>query len=220
MRSILQWIEEWLTAWVIAFLRASCRIRIHNDPRPALRADSQGYAYSVLHAHQVAAILGGEPGTGTIVSRSRHGGLLVSALRARGIVPIRGSTNRHGRDKGGRAALDALIVHARRGDPVLLAVDGPRGPRNHVQPGIAVLSRRTGASVINVVSIPRRRWVLSRTWDRLQIPVPFSSIDVYFGDPLYPQSNESLSAYCERIEQELNALEHRHDPDEATRRAA
>ena len=47
----------WLIAIAILILRACCRIRLHNDPRPGLRARSQSYAYSVLHAHQIAAVI-------------------------------------------------------------------------------------------------------------------------------------------------------------------
>jgi hypothetical protein len=53
-----------------------------------LRARLQPYAYTVLHAQQIAAIIGGEHGTGAMVLRSSDGGLLIPSLRVRGIVPI------------------------------------------------------------------------------------------------------------------------------------
>lgn len=213
----IHWLLGWLVVLIVEFLRASCRMRLHNDPRPQLRSVEQAYAFSVLHAHQVSAIMGAEAGTGAMVSRSRDGGFLIRCLRRSAIVPVRGSGDRCGRDKGGSKALNALILHLRRGSPVLLAVDGPRGPRNRVQRGIAVLSQRTGASVINVVSVPEHRWILSGSWDRLQIPMPFSRIDVYFGEPLRPAEGESTDAYRLRIEQNLNSLEQLHDPAEAAR---
>jgi len=157
----------------------------------------------------------GEPGTGTMVSRSLDGDLLIPTLRVRRIIPIRGSSLGNGQDKGGRSALKSLIEHVRSGAPGLLAVDGPRGPRNRVSKGIALLSQKTGAVILNVVMVPNRRWILSRTWDRLQIPKPFATTDAYFAEPVIPREGESMERYRQRIELSLNELEAKHDWEEA-----
>lgn len=214
---ILPPVIAWFVAVAIVLLRASCRIRLHGDPRSGLRSQSRAYAYSVLHSHQISAIMDGEPGTGALVSRSADGGLIVPSLRARGIIPIRGSTSLAGHDKGGAAAFRTLVQHVVGGAPAYLAVDGPRGPRNCVQMGIALLSQKTGAVVLNIVAVPTRRWILSNTWDRLQIPKPFSTIDVHFGEPILPLPAEQADAYRVRIEEQLNALELMHDREEANR---
>lgn len=220
MMKMIRWMLPWLIALAIVLLRATCRIRLHGDPRPDLRARSQPYVFAVLHAHQVAMIMGGEPGTGAMVSHSADGGLLIPSLRARKIVPVRGSSGSGGQDRGGRTALDALIKHVRGGSPAFLTVDGPRGPRNRVHRGIAVLSQRTGAAVLNIVAIPTRRWIFSRAWDRFQVPKPFTTIHGYFGEPLIPRQDEDVEQYCARIESELNELERRCDPVEAERARA
>ena len=217
VRNIFHWLTAWSIAFAVLLLRATCRTRMHDDPCAELRSRSQPYIYSVLHAHQVAAIIGGEPGTGAMVSRSADGGLLVPSLRVRGILPIRGSGRQHGQDKGGRAALTMLIEHVSQGKPAYLAVDGPRGPRNHVQKGIAVLSQRSRAAVLNVVMVPTRRWIFERAWDRFQVPKPFSTIHAYFGAPIFPYDDEHVEKYRLRIETALNALEEAHDPVEAHR---
>ena len=201
----------WLAALAIVVLRASCRIRRHGDPRPWLSAQSYRIVYSVLHAHQVSAIIDGEPGTGAMVSRSSDGGIIIPSLRARGILPVRGSSDRKGQDRGGRAAFRALIEHVAGGAPAYLAVDGPRGPRNKVHKGIALLSQLTGAVVLNVVPVPTRRWILKGTWDRLQIPKPFSTLNFYFGEPIFPCDGEDVEHYRQRIERSLNDLELQHD---------
>jgi lysophospholipid acyltransferase (LPLAT)-like uncharacterized protein len=215
VRKFSKWLISWFVALAVLILRTTCRTRLYNDPRDRLRAESQAYVYSVLHAHQIAAIIGGEPGTGAMVSRSADGALLVPSLRVRGIVPIRGSGRRHGEDKGGSTALHLLIDHVRSGKPAYLAVDGPRGPRNQVQKGIAVLSQRSRAAVLNIVMVPTRRWIFAKAWDRFQIPKPFCTIHAYFGEPILPDENEPVDQYRIRIEKSLNELEEKHDPDEA-----
>jgi hypothetical protein len=180
-----------------------------------LRADSEPYVYSVLHAHQIAAAINREPGTAAMVSRSADGDLLIPGFRALGIVAIRGSSRSGEKDRGGRAALDALIVHVAGKLPALLAVDGPRGPRSRVHKGIAVLSQQSGAAVLNVIAVPTRRWILRKTWDRLQIPMPFCRIDAYFAEPLRPNSDEGVDQFRRRIEASLIELESKWDPAEA-----
>ena len=130
----------WFIALAVLILRACCRIRLHNDPRPKLRARSQTYAYSVLHCHQIAAVIHGERGTGAMVSRSADGGLLIPSLLLCGIVPIRGSKRQNSGDKGGLAAIGALDRAPQgrrpslsgRGRAARPAKPGPQGNRRLV----------------------------------------------------------------------------------------
>ena len=213
-------IESWLLAFAMLVLRATCRVSFHNDPRPRLRALAEPYAYSILHAHQVAAAIERERGTAAMVSRSADGQLLLPGFWVLGIKAVRGSSSGRHADKGGRAALKQLMAHVLKGSPAYLAVDGPRGPRNRVRKGIAVLSRETGAAVLNVAVVPSRRWIFRKAWDRLQIPRPFCRIDGYFAEPLWPRSTETVEQYRRRIEASLNELERNHDPDEVSPHAA
>lgn len=215
IRNSLAAIGPIVIAFGMVILRWTCRIRMHNDPRVALKADGIPYVYSVLHAQQLGAATCGHRGTAAMVSQSQDGALVALGLKLVGIIPIRGSSQSRGRDHGGLAALNNLIDHVRGGGPAYLAVDGPRGPRNRVHKGIAVLSRQANAAVINVVVVASRRWIIKRSWDRIQIPYPFCRIDIYFDAPLQPQAGESAETYRRRIEASLNELERLHDPTEA-----
>jgi len=172
--------------------------------------------FSFLHAHQLGLILGAELGTGAMVSRSKDGELIVAALKWSGCVPVRGSKRTNARERGGKEAIHTLTNHVLSGKPVAIAVDGPRGPRGRVHKGVALLSQQTGAPVLNLVAISRRKKVISRAWDRMQLPLPFSTIDGFFAEPLYPIAGEKLEAFRLRIEASLQALEALHDPAEAT----
>ena len=204
----------WLAGLYVLVLRLTCRLRYHNDPRKRLEVHGIKHVIAALHAEQIAGSLGAETGSGTMVSRSADGEIVVPALRVSGHVPIRGSS---GSAKGGATALHALIDHVRNGRPAMLAVDGPRGPRGSVQKGIGLLAQKTDAAVVAVVAIPSRRWILSKTWDRLQLPKPFCWIDYYFSHPLVRAESESLDQFVTRVQRELNRLEAKHDPLEGTR---
>lgn len=209
--------ESWLLGLAMLVLRATCRVTVHNDPRDRLRSDCKPYVYSILHAHQLSAAIRREPGTAAMVSQSGDGQLLIPGFRLLGIKAIRGSSRGRGGDKGGRAALNELIAHVGPGSPAILAVDGPRGPRNRVRKGIAVLSFKSNAAVLNVVAVPSRRWILRGTWDQMQIPKPFCHIHAFFDVPLYRQDSESIEQFRSRIEASLSSLERSHDRAESTR---
>ena len=142
--------------------------------------------------------------------------MLIPSLRVRGVVPVRGSSRQAGLDKGGGDALTALVRHARSGAPVYLAVDGPRGPRNYVRRGIAQLAIEADAAVLVAIALPNRRRILTRSWDRFQIPLPFARIAVVFAHPTLPSDADDAEGPRAVIMSRLVALEARHDPAEAS----
>jgi lysophospholipid acyltransferase (LPLAT)-like uncharacterized protein len=208
-------IASWLAGLLILSLRLTCRVRVHNDPRPALAAQGIPHVFAILHAHQVAALLSAEPGTGAMVSRSADGEIIVPALRICGMKPIRGSSGKS--LKGGVRALLSLIRHVTGGAPAVLAIDGPRGPRGHVFEGISLLSQKTGAVVLPLVAVASRRMILQRSWDRLQIPWLFSTLDIQFADGLMPVAGQSATEFAQQVERQLQALEIKYDREEAAK---
>lgn len=205
---------SWMVAGLVALLRSTCRVHFHNDPREQLRTEGQGYVYGFLHAHQMSIIIGSEPGTAAMVSRSRDGQLVVPALKLAGCVVFRGSKKSNNRARGGQQAIDSLIQHVRGGNPAAIAVDGPRGPRGRVHKGVAMVSQQSGAAVLVTVARPKYRWIAKYAWDRMQMPIPFSRIEGYFAPPIFPREGEKLEAYRQRIESVLRKMESSLDPKE------
>ena len=218
---LLSQIAGWLLAGIVLVWRLSCRYRIERDPRPGLRAQGRPYAYALLHAHQIAAVfVNDEDRMGAMVSRSADGELLVPSLLVRRVRAVRGSTRKDDRDKGGGEALQRLADLLRQRVPVLLAVDGPRGPRNHVHKGVAKLALETGAAVLPTMVLPSRRFFLGKTWDRMQVPQPFSTVRLCFGPPIEPTGGEDPERLRHRIEGALERLEAEQDPLEHARARA
>lgn len=208
----------WVGALLLLAWRATCRYRVVDDPRPALRRAGRPYVYALLHAHQVAAVfVNDEERLAAMVSRSAHGDMLVPSLRVRGVTAVRGSTRTRTRDKGGRKALEGLAALVEQRIPGLIAVDGPRGPRSHVHKGIVDLARTTGAAVLPTLVLPRRRIVIAPVWDRFQVPAPFTEVRLIFGPPLELPADLPVDEGRRRIRQALLALERRYDPAEAAR---
>ena len=68
-------------------------------------------------------------------------------------------------------------------DVAVITPDGPRGPKYEVKPGIAFATLATKAEVVPMSWQASRYWQL-KSWDRLKIPKPFSTIKVTFFTPL------------------------------------
>ncbi len=216
-RLCLLW-GTWLAGAVLWLWCWSCRTRYIDDPRPQCRRQGQPYVYALLHAHQLGAIIiNDEARLAAMVSRSGDGDWLVPALRLRGVRAVRGSSRKAGIDKGGQVALSTLAAWVKSGAPALIAVDGPRGPRNTVHRGIAQLALRTQATILPLVVLPSRRWILHRAWDRFQIPKPFSRVSAAFAEPIAPGLDDTEETLRQRIATALAALEARLDPEESSR---
>ncbi len=179
-----------LAAWLLCLVRLSCRRRVVDDPRPRLREVRQPYLLALLHAQQLAAVmLCDEKQLAAMVSRSADGELLTPFLRCRNVLPVRGSSDSGGRDKGGVQALRTLQRHVAAGGTALLAVDGPRGPRGQVSRGIVGLARRTGAVILPVMAHASRKKTWWRSWDRFELPLPFGRLSLHFGEQLRPPAS-------------------------------
>jgi lysophospholipid acyltransferase (LPLAT)-like uncharacterized protein len=103
----------------------------------------------------------------------------------------------------------------RAGQSVAITPDGPRGPRQRVQPGVILAAQLTGAPIIPVVAGCTRAW-WPGSWDRFCVPKPFSRVVVVYGVPRHvPRELEDaeLRRYMEALEQDLNALTEQVDRD-------
>jgi len=152
---------------------------------------------------QYAAAAGFPARLAGLVSASRDGALLSHVLTLFEVEPVRGSSSR----RGAQALLE-LTSWLDRGYDAAITVDGPRGPRYEVKPGVVGLAQVTGRTIIPASYRLSRKWTV-RSWDRFQIPVPFSTCYFSFGDPVQiprdisDEDRETLRLEVERRLKEL-----------------
>lgn len=146
--------------------------------------------------------------TVTVSSRSKDGQVMTDCVKHFGLETIRGSSNKEGRDKGGAAALIHAIRALKSGKNICFTVDGPQGPKYKVKPGIFKASQKSGAAILPISANMNSYWEI-KSWDRLQIPKPFSKVEVIIGDPITIEKNctaEELDEHREKLEEALLAL--------------
>ena len=111
-----------------------------------------------------------------MVSASRDGGLLARILELFEVQPVRGSSSRRGHQ-----ALLEMVTWAEQGFDLAITPDGPRGPRYEVQDGVIAVAQLTGMPIIPVGYSLGWKWQLP-SWDRFQIPLPFSACSMTIGE--------------------------------------
>ncbi len=141
-----------------------------------------------------------------ITSENFDGEWIARIIQRFGYGTARGSTSR-----GAQRALLQLKRDMAQGRPAGFTVDGPRGPARRVQPGVVWLARATGNPVVPFHLEASRHWIV-RSWDRTQIPRPFSTVALVVGVPIAvapDADDEALEKKRLDVEQALYALEER-----------
>ena len=141
-----------------------------------------------------------------ITSENFDGEWIAGIIERFGYGTARGSTSR-----GAVKALVQLKRDMAAGRPAAFTLDGPRGPANVAQPGAIWLAKATGNPVVPFHIEASRHWTL-RTWDRTQIPKPFSDVAIAIGEPLEvpPDADEAgIEQVRLALEERLRSLESR-----------
>ncbi len=120
-----------------------------------------------------------------LISASKDGALLARTLERFGVQPVRGSSSR----RGAQALLELTSLLQKRYH-VAITPDGPRGPRYVVQDGVIGLAQITGFPIVPVSNFAPRKLQM-RSWDRFQVPLPFSRCTVTFAPMLSVPRNAS-----------------------------
>jgi lysophospholipid acyltransferase (LPLAT)-like uncharacterized protein len=168
-----------LGALLIKLLCLTVRARVIDTGKVAPRHKPKPTIFAFWHEHQVISmsVFRGF-GIYVLVSRSKDGDYASKVMESFGFNTIRSSSS-----NGRLTALRGLARMLRQGRHVAITPDGPRGPRHCCQPGPVFLGAITGARVIPFGCALDRAWRL-KSWDRFEIPKPFSRAVVVFGEPL------------------------------------
>lgn len=139
-----------------------------------------------------------------ITSQNFDGEWIAQIITRFGYGTARGSTSR-----GGARALVQMRRDLSEGRPVAFTVDGPRGPARVAQNGAAWLAGATGQPIVPFHLEADRAWTM-KSWDRAQIPKPFSTVALAIGEPIEisgtdPETTEAGRTKVERALQSLEA---------------
>jgi lysophospholipid acyltransferase (LPLAT)-like uncharacterized protein len=129
-----------------------------------------------------------DEGINVLVSTHQDGEYIARVIQGLGCGTSRGSSTR-----GGTRALRELIEAGSERHDLAITPDGPRGPREKVQPGVVYLAMRLGLPIVPI-GVSTRPSVRARSWDRFMIPLPFARCTIVYGEPVLFERSASREA--------------------------
>lgn len=161
--------------------------------------------FCVWHDAILAAIFCGRTvNVAALVSQNYDGTVIADVLDAVGIQPVRGSSSR-----GGAVAVRQMFALAER-KHLVIATDGPRGPRRVVKDGIVYLASQSGLPIMPTALACSWAWRPQGRWTDMVIPLPFSRVVVLGGTPIrIPEglSPQQLGPYRDLVQQAMDDLQ-------------
>lgn len=139
-----------------------------------------------------------------MASQNFDGEYIARIIRMHGYGVARGSSSR-----GALRALVEMIRAVRKGSEAAFTLDGPRGPRHVAKPGAVLLSKATGAPILCFHIVPWRKWVLGKSWDRTEVPHPFTRATIFIAPPIVvpADANDDLqAAKLREVQETLDGL--------------
>lgn len=193
------WILGFLIWLVYRLLSWTWRIKIEEPTRmQRLLQERQPLLLAHWHGDELALIhLSRRYRIATMVSQSSDGALMNVVLHLLGASTTRGSSSR-----GSVGGLKGLFKQVRRGHSLSFAVDGPRGPRHEVKPGVFEMSRVLSAPIFAGQVHCDRFWISVKSWNKAILPKPFARLSIRWvelpvqvgkdDDPRDPRFSEAL----------------------------
>ncbi len=210
-----RWYQRLVAGLVFALIRlVSATLRYRRDDRSGfINVPTPGPAIYCVWHNRLALCMPAyfdyvkkrnrTPGMAAMVSASRDGGFLTGILECFGVQPVRGSSSRRGPQ-----ALLELTTWAERGYDLAITPDGPRGPLYVVQEGVMSLAQLTGLPIVPV-SYHLGWKIRVKSWDRFQIPLPFSRCEVIYEKPVRIPREATVAEreqLRQRLETELRSI--------------
>jgi lysophospholipid acyltransferase (LPLAT)-like uncharacterized protein len=138
-----------------------------------------------------------------MTSQSFDGEYIARFIQRFGYGAARGSSTR-----GAVSALVEMIKLMRAGCPAAFTIDGPKGPRRVAKMGAVLLAKKTGCPILPFAITPAQAYV-APSWDRLQIPFPFTRVRVRIASPIYvapDADDDALEAKRDELQRALDEL--------------
>jgi lysophospholipid acyltransferase (LPLAT)-like uncharacterized protein len=134
-------------------------------------------------------------------SQSKDGEFTSRFIKRFGYGTSRGSSTR-----GAGRALAEMTECLSNDMDTAFTIDGPKGPAYVAKPGAVTLARHSGQAILPF-HVAVRRYIELPSWDRLQIPLPFTRARTFIAEPIYVSrqaSSEEVAACQDAVQKALD----------------
>ena len=137
-----------------------------------------------------------------MTSQSFDGEYIARFIQRFGYGAARGSSTR-----GGVGAIVEMARLVRAGCPAGFSIDGPKGPRYVAKMGAVLLAKKTGQPILPFTITASSFWSARKSWDQLQVPLPFARARVDIAGPIHVSSDADETELLARRDELQQALD-------------
>ena len=136
-----------------------------------------------------------------LASPTKDGELIAVPLELENVYVVRGSSNK----ESVRSLLE-LIKKVKEGYSVGTPVDGPKGPVYEVKSGMIYLAQKSGKKMVPLGGAYSNSWTFNKTWDKFQLPKPFSKVVLVYGEPYEIPKDADMDFECAKLKRLINEV--------------
>jgi len=199
--------SAWCLTAATRLLFKTLRLQIHLQTTgisPYEETGGERFIYCIWHDGILGPTFGGpQSQVAALTSEHTDGTLVAEVLSCVGITPIRGSSSRGGA-RAVKQMMEAAVNHH-----IVIATDGPRGPRRTVKDGVVYLAAQTGRAIVPVVFSGANCWRPRGKWTDLVVPKPFTVAHMIAGAPIRTPSRlnkQDRQAWTATLQQAMDDL--------------
>ena len=138
-----------------------------------------------------------------LASPSKDGELISVPLEKMGYKMVRGSSGK----ESVKSLVQIIKLVKNEGYSLGTPLDGPKGPVYEVKPGMIYAAQKSGKQLVLVGGAYSKKWIFSKTWDKFQLPKPFSKVICIVGEPIDVPNDADPKEYSIIIKEKLMELE-------------
>ncbi|MCH2176805.1 MAG: lysophospholipid acyltransferase family protein [Lentisphaeria bacterium] len=199
----------YLIAGILKLIRMTQRVTYIDPSNQLEQLDQRPGIYLLWHNRLILLPLmfsrSTRKKTRFLASGSRDGGYIFDFLAILGLRGFQGSSS-----KGGTKAVLRMKQAIKNRESIVITPDGPRGPKYAIHEGAIYMASKLQVPLFPVVY--NSKWHITlKTWDRFQLPLPFSEGELIIGEPIYLPENldrEGLKEWSAKVKAEMDKITH------------
>lgn len=138
-----------------------------------------------------------------LASPSKDGELISVPLEKMGYKMVRGSSGK----ESVKSLVQVIKLVKNEGYSLGTPLDGPKGPRHEVKPGMIYAAQKSGKQLVLIGGAFSKKWIFNKTWDKFQLPKPFSKVVCIVGKPIDVPSDVDSKEYSEIVKEKMIELD-------------
>ena len=195
-----------VSTFAINVLLKSVRIKIQNrEAVEELIAGKKNFVVAFWHGSMMLGwYLHRDLNCAALVSKSKDGDVLANVLEKWNFKVVRGSSH-----IGGKEALEMMLDLTKQNFSLSITPDGPTGPVHKMKAGAVVTAKKSKVPLLLLGIGIKSKFVL-KSWDRFEVPKPFTKITAIYSEPMHIDDNlsyDDTSRMIEQCEEILNKLQ-------------